>query len=288
MAKKIATPPAIVCQPKFLPRSQWVNAARMAASVNPLNQPPARSAGLGRPLKPAEIAVLTTRYWGPAGVKLTVSFLDNPSKALRDRILSHMNAWSRKANIAFRYTVGRGQVRIARIPDDGYWSYLGTDILSIPLHRPTLNLDSFTMSTPESEFRRVVRHEAGHTLGFPHEHMRKALVALIDREKAIKYFGDTQGWSADEVVAQVLTPLEEGSLIATAKADPRSIMCYQIPGFLTKDGQPIVGGTDIVASDYDFVSRIYPAPRTKPRGRTAAGRKRAPASPKPRSGGRGR
>ena len=283
MARKSATPSAIVCQPKFLPRSRWANAARMAASVNPLNQPPARSAGLGRPLTPVEIAVLTTRYWGPAGVNLTVSFLDSPSKALRDRILSHMNAWSRKANITFRYTSGQGQVRIARIPDDGYWSYLGTDVLSIPLHRPTLNLDSFTMSTPESEFRRVVRHEAGHTLGFPHEHMRKALVALIDRQKAIKYFGDTQGWSPDEVVAQVLTPLEEGSLIATVKADPRSIMCYQIPGFLTKNGQPIVGGTDIVTSDHDFVGRIYPQPRKKA-GARAAGRKRAPASPKPRSG----
>lgn len=274
MAKKNARPSAIVCQPKFLPRNQWANAARMAASVNPLNQPPARAAGLRRPLSPAEIAVLTTKYWGPAGVKLTVSFLDNPGKVLRDRILSHMNAWSKKSNIAFRYTAGTGQVRIARIPNDGYWSYLGTDVLSIPLQRPTLNLDSFTMSTPESEFRRVVRHEAGHTLGFPHEHMRKALVALIDRQKAIKYFGDTQGWSPDEVVAQVLTPLEEGSLIATAKADPRSIMCYQIPGILTKNGQPIVGGTDIVASDYDFVGRIYPRPGKKPGGRTAR-RKRA-------------
>jgi hypothetical protein len=274
MARKNATLPAIVCQPKFLPRTQWVNAARMAASINPMNEPAARMAGLGRRLKPAEIAVLTTKYWGAGGVKLTVSFLDRPSKALRDRILSHMNAWAKKANISFRYTARQGQVRIARLPNDGYWSYLGTDVLSIPLQRPTLNLDSFTMSTPESEFRRVVRHEAGHTLGFPHEHMRKALVALIDRQKAIKYFGDTQGWTSDEVVAQVLTPLEEGSLIATARADPRSIMCYQIPGALTKNGQPIVGGTDIVASDYDFVSRIYPVPKKK-RGAATTRRTRA-------------
>ena len=34
----------------------------------------------------------------------------------------------------------------------------------------------------------MVRHEAGHTLGFPHEHMRKALVAMIDERKAIEYF----------------------------------------------------------------------------------------------------
>lgn len=263
----------LVCQPRFLPPTQWVKAAKMAASINPVNEPAARAAGLGRPLQPAEIAVLTTKYWGPRGVNLSVSFMDNPPKALRDRILSHMNAWDRKANVRFRYTAGTGQVRIARIPNDGYWSYLGTDVLSIPLHRPTLNLEGFTMNTPESEFKRVVRHEAGHTLGFPHEHMRKALVALIDRNKAIKYFGDTQGWTPQEVEYQVLTPLEEGSLIATAMADPRSIMCYQIPGFLTKTGQPIVGGTDIVAADYDFVGRIYPRPKARTK-RTAKAAKR--------------
>lgn len=265
----------IVCQPKFLPRSQWVQAASVAAQINPANVPAVRMAGLGRPLRPLEIAVLTTKYWGAGGVNLSVSFLDNPSRELRDRILSHMNAWSRRANIRFRYTSGQGQVRIARVPNDGYWSYLGTDVLRIPLNRQTLNLDSFTMNTRESEFRRVVRHEAGHTLGFPHEHMRRALVALIDEAKAIRYFGDTQGWTPAEVRAQVLTPLEERSLIATTNADARSIMCYQIPGSLTKNGQPIVGGTDIVASDHAFVSRIYPLRARQPKATRGRKTKRA-------------
>ena len=75
--------------------------------------------------------------------------------------------------------------------------------------------------------------------------MRRQLVAKIDPEKAIKYFGKTQGWSADEVREQVLTPLEDSSLLETGQADVHSIMCYQIPGVLTKDGKPIVGGLDI-------------------------------------------
>jgi hypothetical protein len=129
------------------------------------------------------------------------------------------------------------------------------------------------MTTPESEFVRVVRHEAGHTLGFPHEHMRKELVDLIDRQKAIAYFGQTQGWTPQEVEFQVLTPLSKGSLIATDHADPKSIMCYQIPGSITKNGQPIIGGTDIVATDRDFIARIYPAAK-KP-GRSTASPKRA-------------
>jgi len=140
----------------------------------------------------------------------------------------------------------------------GYWSYLGTDILSIPANKPTMNLESFTMNTPESEFHRVVRHETGHALGFPHEHMRRELVKRIDTAKAIKYFRATQGWTPDEVRQQVLTPIEESSLLGTAHADPRSIMCYQIPGTITKDGKPITGGKDIDKKDYAFAASVYP------------------------------
>jgi hypothetical protein len=51
-----------------------------------------------------------------------------------------------------------------------------------------MNLQGFNMSTLESEFRRVVRHETGHTLGFPHEHLRRQLVDNIDPGRAYAYF----------------------------------------------------------------------------------------------------
>jgi hypothetical protein len=87
--------------------------------------------------------------------------------------------------------------------------------------------------------------------------MRKALVDKIDPKKAIEYFMRTQGWSEEEVRQQVLTPLEESSLRGT-KADPKSIMCYQILGELTKNGKPIVGGKDIDKKDAAFAAEIYP------------------------------
>jgi len=194
------------------------------------------------------------------GVDLSVSFMDGPEQALRDRILSHMNAWSETANVRFRETKDAGQVRIARADgqEGGYWSYLGTDILLIDGAAQTMNLEGFTMNTPDSEFYRVVRHETGHTLGFPHEHMRGELVKEIDREKAITYYMATQGWSREEVIAQVLTPIEESSLLGTPHADPHSIMCYQIPAQLTLHGKTIPGGDDIDLSDRTFAAACYP------------------------------
>jgi hypothetical protein len=87
--------------------------------------------------------------------------------------------------------------------------------------------------------------------------MRKALVDRIDPEKAYAYFLRTQGWAKDVVDQQVLTPLEAGSIIGT-EPDQDSIMCYQLPGEITKDGQPIRGGTDINASDAGFAGIVYP------------------------------
>jgi hypothetical protein len=218
--------------------------------------------GRGRPTR---IAIERSSRWPDTGVRLTVGFLDNPSVALRKLILAHMNAWSRSANVRFREARTDPEVRIARFdsPEDmaGYWSYLGTRILTIDPDEPTMNLEGFTMRTPESEFRRVVRHEAGHTLGFEHEHMRRELVARIDRRKAFRYFKETDGWTAREVREQVLTPIDGRSLMGTTAADPDSIMCYQIPGEITKDGRPIRGGLDLSKRDRAFVATIYPKPK---------------------------
>jgi len=90
--------------------------------------------------------------------------------------------------------------------------------------------------------------------------MRRDLVALIDADKATAYFQATQGWSAEETRQQVLTPIEESTIRGTTHADPKSIMCYQIPSECTKDGQPIIGGLDIDASDYIFAAQLYPKP----------------------------
>ncbi len=259
----------IPCRLIRLPPHQQIEAARAAVAENPMNAPggveyipaPKEDEEAAMP-KAFRLALVTSKWWGSGGVRLTVSFLDSPAADLRARIVQHMNAWSQSANVQFVETASGGQVRIARTPGEGYYSYLGTDIRQIPAGQPTMNLDSFTMSTPESEFHRVVRHETGHTLGFPHEHMRRQIVVRIDPAKAIAYFASADGWDAQTVRDQVLTPLEDATLTATPDADVTSIMCYQLPGTITVDGQPIPGGLDIDASDFALAARLYPRSTT--------------------------
>lgn len=261
-AKATYTP--LTCTPRSLPAELQIAGAERAVKINPANRPsaPIVAAALGGSPTAGKLSVLTARQWHTNGVHLTVGFMDAPPADLRRRILRHMNAWSKTANVQFVESSVNPQVRIARAsaPADvaGYWSYLGTDILLIPANEPTMNLQNFTMQTPDSEFYRVVRHETGHSLGFPHEHMRRELVQRIDEAKAIAYFGATQGWSPAMVRAQVLTPIEESTITGTLHADEHSIMCYQIPGSLTKDGLPIIGGVNIDKADRKFAAATYP------------------------------
>jgi len=255
----------IVCRPKSLPLEKLVAAEKRAIEINPENASERRMvqrSPIGRIGGPRRIAVVIARKWPATGVKLSVSFLDNPSVALRKRIIQHMNAWGTQANVLFSETHGVGQVRISRLdsPPDmaGYWSYVGTEILEVAEDEPTLNLETFTMRVSDAEFRRVVRHEAGHTLGFDHEHMRSEIVNMIDRKKAFAFFDRDQGWSKEEVEEQVLTPLVKKSIMGTKEADPLSIMCYQLPGSIMKNGKPIKGGTDINPNDFAFAKSLYP------------------------------
>jgi hypothetical protein len=255
----------LFCRPKSLPgeppasarRSGPGDAADEITIVRPDPTPGRRGPSQLR------IVVVNKFRWPEKGVELSVQFLDNPSQTLRRMILSHMNAWSSTANVSFTETKdGTGHVRIARYDHPasvaGYWSYLGKQILTIADSEPTMNLQGFTEEHPESEFKRVVRHETGHTLGFHHEHMRREIVDKIDRQKAYDYFRMTDGWSKEDVDAQVLTPLSEASVMGTVESDPTSIMCYQLPGKIMKDGKDIPGGLDINELDANFAGTLYP------------------------------
>lgn len=248
----------IACVPIVLPEDQWAEAARAAIDVFPANAPHGVT-------DPQRIGVLASKFWGDRAKDLPVAFLEGPPQAFIDRVMGHANAWGEFARVRFRHTndLSEAVIRVS-LRGQGYWSYLGTDALQIPRSQPTLNLQGFTMQTPESEYRRVVRHEFGHALGCPHEQQRQAVLDLLDPAKVIAYFKATQGWGEAQVRAQILTPLEESSLMNPSPADVTSIMCYSFPGSVTKSGQPIPGGLDFSAADRAYFGKTYPLPDQPP------------------------
>ncbi|HSE31191.1 MAG TPA: CHAT domain-containing protein [Pyrinomonadaceae bacterium] len=261
----------IVCRPKSLPIEKLAAAERRAIEINPENARERRTVArtpIGRRGGQRRIAVVVARKWPSKGVRLSVSFLDTPPAALRTRIIRHMNAWGEHANVVFSETDGTGEVRIARLKEppelSGYWSWVGTEIMEAEPDEPTMNLEGFTMKTSDAEFRRVVRHEAGHTLGFDHEHMRSEIVKMIDRKKAFAFFDRTEGWTKEEIEEQVLTPLAKKSIMGTEEVDPLSIMCYQLPGSIMKNGKAVKGGLDINPKDFAFAASLYPKPGVAP------------------------
>lgn len=252
--------PFIACRPAP-PVPDPAEAVRMAVETNPANA----VAAAGAMLSVGMIHVLTSKWWGPGGVDLSVQFLDNPDDETVRMILSDeigMNAWGRYGNVKFRRTTGPGDVRCAR-DRTGYWANVGTDIRLVPAGQPNLNLQGFTSRTPVPEYKRVVKHEAWHILGGGHEHARQDILDELDMTKTIAVFRRDAGWSPQQTIQQVFSVLAEKSLIATP-ADPTSIACYQFSGECTKSGKPIPGGADINANDGAFCAKLYPKPDAPP------------------------
>ena len=105
------------CTIKALPPNLWAQAAARASGINPANAPSVALFRMAFPnagLDPAQLALLTSKYWGVKGVHLTVGFLDNPAADLRRRILAHMNAWGKYCMVRFSETAVDPQVRVER------------------------------------------------------------------------------------------------------------------------------------------------------------------------------
>ncbi|KAM5531017.1 hypothetical protein V8D89_015344 [Ganoderma adspersum] len=95
----------------------------------------------------------------------------NGTDRIKAKIRQYANVWTEHANITFQFVdSGNAEIRINIDSSGNSWSYVGTDNLSIPQTRPTMNFGWLTNASSEAEFFSLIIHEFGHAMGCIHEH----------------------------------------------------------------------------------------------------------------------
>jgi hypothetical protein len=246
-----------LCTIRQLPQHLWVAAHDAAVEEHPQNK-----VRLFLP-KPQRGAMQINKKWAP-GRTITAGFLDGTG-IQRKRVEPYFHEWEQYANLKFRFVLDPNlcDVRISFRQDEGSWSYLGTDILAVPKSDPTMVLGWLYDDTDEEEYGRVVRHEAGHTVGFEHELQQPDAAVDWDIPKVLAYYeGPPNRWSEKDVYDQVIDKVAQPGQDFTA-FDRFSIMAYSVPAAFTKNKVEVPMNTVLSDMDKAFATKSYPFPNTK-------------------------
>jgi hypothetical protein len=238
-----------VCIDMELPEEMQVAAAERAIAENPANLP----AGGGSPFS---LAVITGKKW-QNGRTLRVRFLDGQPE-IQAKVQQFAVQWMDFANIKFAFDNSPdAEIRVSFTPGLGSWSYMGTDNLSIPRDKPTMNYGWFDADTDDEEYSRTVLHEFGHALGCIHEHQHPDTDIPWDREAAYAYYLRTNNWSRAQVDQQVFQRYSRAQTQFSA-FDKDSIMEYPVDEALTIGNFSIGWNRHLSPTDKTFIASCYP------------------------------
>jgi Astacin (Peptidase family M12A) len=199
-------------------------------------------------------AVFEFRKMWINGSTLRVRFMGGTASQ-RALVREQAQWWTDHANLTFDFNDARAaEIRIAFDPNDGAWSYIGTDCRSIPLNQPTMNLGFMDGGT--------TAHEFGHAIGLGHEHQNPAGGIEWNEEVVIRDLGGSPNfWSPEEVRHNVLEKYAVDQIRGTT-FDRESIMLYAFPARWTKNGIATESNEDLSAMDTAFIASAEAYPRT--------------------------
>ncbi|WP_139785420.1 M12 family metallopeptidase [Chryseobacterium phocaeense] len=230
------------------------------------------------PIQP-KAAVVKKSLW-PHSVhfplKITVKFL-NGTEFQKNKVREYAKLWVEasadgseykfhtKKKVNFRFipydVTTSGNTADIRIffHEGGSSSYIGTDGKTIPQDKPTMFFGWINENEPEESIKQVVLHEFGHALGFMHEHQHPGAVIPWDKEKVYEYYKNSQSppWTKEMVDYNIFYRYSVSTTNYTAY-DPKSIMHYAVPAFLTVGGYSTPWNSDLSALDRSFLKQIYP------------------------------
>lgn len=198
---------------------------------------PHRSFAIGHPMR----AILVIRKMWPNGSTLRVRFLEGTEEQ-KELATTQARWWQEYANLRFDFNDDPdAEIRIAFDPQDGAWSYVGTDCLSIPKNQPTMNLGFQDGGTSA--------HEFGHAIGLGHEHQNPQGGIEWNEDVVIRDLGGSPNfWTPEQTRHNVIEKYSQDQVNGT-QFDPDSIMLYAFPGTWTQSG--IATHANDVLSDLD-------------------------------------
>ena len=165
--------------------------------------------------------------------------------------------WTAFANLQFDFNnAPDAEIRIAFDPNDGAWSYIGTDNRGIALNQPTMNLGFLDGGT--------AAHEFGHAIGLAHEHQNPAGGMEWNEATVIKRLsGPPNNWVEAMIRHNVLQKYRVDQIQGTA-FDPDSIMLYFFPGDWVKSGVGTHANNVLSAVDKAYIASAQAYPKTAP------------------------
>jgi hypothetical protein len=199
-------------------------------------------------------AIIVFRNLWINGSKLHVRFLGGTA-AEQATAREQANWWTPHANLTFEFdNAPDAEIRITFDPNDGAWSYIGTDCKSIPRDQPTMNLGFLDGGT--------AAHEFGHAIGLAHEHQNPAGGIEWNEEVVLRDLaGPPNFWTPDQIRHNVLEKYSADQIRGT-KFDPDSIMLYFFPGSWVKSGIGTKANDVLSALDKAFIASEKAYPRT--------------------------
>lgn len=169
--------------------------------------------------------------------------------------------WEQVANLKFVFDDAvDADIRITFDPDDGAWSYVGTDCRSIPANQATMNLGFEDGGT--------AAHEFGHAIGLAHEHQNPAGGIRWNEPVVLQALsGSPNFWNEATIRHNVLRKYAADQINGTA-FDPKSIMLYFFPASWTLNGIGTEANDVLSDVDKQFIggARMYPKTGVTPSG----------------------
>jgi hypothetical protein len=215
---------------RMVPQKGGARQATAAPVYCAVHQLPPRELGPGVSSERARLIRYGANKWAN-GTNLHYYFFENSwwgtGDDRKDIVREGFEVW-KDVGIGLRFeevaSPDDAEIRIGFQQGDGYWSYVGTDVLNIGQSERTMNFGDDLTQDPRGVD--VPVHEIGHTLGFPHEH-QNPFAGIVWNEDAVNdYFsGPPNNWDSDTIEHNILRKIPQGQ-VEGSEWDPDSIMHY--------------------------------------------------------------